>query len=111
KSPDEHIPIPNSILTIVQEPSELNFSEMLSEQGLINHAGIAGVQAKASASMISLPVKHRGESYILKLTPEENPYLVENEFFFLKLAKRLKLDVADAEIIRDRHNQPGLLIT
>src|SRR5690554_5578317 len=32
-------------------------------------------------------------------------------FFFLKLAKRLKLDVADAAIIRDRHNQPGLLVT
>ena len=73
---------------------------------------IAGVQPKVSAAMISLPLRARGgrHSYILKLAPPEFPRLIENEAFFMDLARSLKLPTAQCTIVEDRTGETGLLV-
>ncbi len=73
---------------------------------------LPGVQEKVSAAMISLPVRAKtgGHAYILKLNPPKMPRLVENEHFFLRMAKASGLEVAKAELVRDREGAAGLLI-
>jgi serine/threonine-protein kinase HipA len=73
---------------------------------------IPGVQEKISAGMISFPTKSRRSktTFILKLNPAEQPHLVENEMFFLGLAAKCGFETASAKIIKDSHNNSGLLI-
>lgn len=72
---------------------------------------LAGVQDKASAAMISLPLKQQHERYILKLNPPEYPHLVENEHHFLTWSRTAGIPTTAARIIRDTDNEPGLLVT
>lgn len=71
-------------------------------------SGIAGVQDKVSSAMITLP---HGRDYILKLSPPEYPYLVENEAFFLDAARDCGLPTVDAYVVRDREDKAGLQVT
>lgn len=71
---------------------------------------IAGAQDKVTGRMISLPLSHRGASWILKLDPPEFPHLVANEAFFVAAARASGLEVVDTEIVRDRLGRPGLLV-
>ena len=77
-----------------------------------SEASIPGVQEKISAAMISLPVKSKKkkESYILKLNPPDKPQLVQNENFFMHMAKACGLDVASVELVFDQKKEPGLLV-
>jgi serine/threonine-protein kinase HipA len=47
---------------------------------------LAGVQDKASAAMISVPVGQSGKRYILKVDPPEFPHVVANEAYFIRRA-------------------------
>jgi serine/threonine-protein kinase HipA len=76
----------------------------------LDRAALAGVQDKVSGGVISLPVSHSGAAWILKLDPPEYPGVVENEAFFLAAARDSGLEVAGAEIVRDRNGVPGLLV-
>ncbi|WP_394552515.1 type II toxin-antitoxin system HipA family toxin [Agromyces sp. MMS24-JH15] len=98
-------------LTVDRDFSEISFADALAEGSLVALPALAGVQEKASARVISLPVRRRGERYILKLDPPEYPHLVENEEFFLDLARSARLPTVDARIVRDRDGIPGLLVT
>ncbi|MGA9522995.1 MAG: HipA domain-containing protein [Myxococcaceae bacterium] len=71
------------------------------------------MQEKVSASMISFPVQiaQRREAHILKLNPPDKPRLIENEAFFMVMARACGLEVARTRIVRDRENNPGLLVT
>jgi len=73
---------------------------------------IAGVQPKVSAAMISFPVRahDKQHAYILKLSPPEYPKLVENEAFFMAVAKTAGLDVARTRVVHDRQGESGLLV-
>ncbi len=73
---------------------------------------IPGVQDKISASMISIPVriKNKSSMHILKLSPKDMPLLVQNEDFFLSLAKSCGLRVPNHRLIQDKQGQWGLLI-
>ncbi|WP_164010665.1 HipA domain-containing protein [Pyxidicoccus trucidator] len=72
---------------------------------------IPGVQEKVSASTISFPVRMSGRhAYILKLNPDEKPQLVQNEYFFMRMAKACGLKVATTRLIHDREKNPGLLV-
>lgn len=82
-------------------PGGLSFLE-LSEEA--DRHGLAGVQEKLSAAA-------DGEPAILKLSPPDYPFLVENEFLHLQAAARLGLPVAQARIVADRNGTPGLLVT
>jgi len=96
--------------------SALSFRELLAESLRYEAGGgdvaIAGVQPKVSASMISFPVRalHKKRAHILKLSPSEFPRLVENEQFFMRLAKSLGIEVADTRVVHDRDGEAGLLV-
>ena len=96
--------------------AQSSFAELLEESLHLKKRSdplaIPGVQPKVSAAMISLPVRARGlrHSYILKLAPQEYPQLIENEAFFMSLARSLKLPTAQSKIVTDRTGQTGLLV-
>jgi serine/threonine-protein kinase HipA len=75
---------------------------------------IPGVQDKVSAAMISLPIRSSvarpNSSFILKLNPKSVPLLVENELFFMTMARACGIECARVEIVRDMHGASGLLV-
>jgi len=75
--------------------------------------GVPGVMPKLSASMITFPVrvKERRKEYILKLQPKEYPRLIQNEAFFMGVAKACGLTTAEVKIVDDAKGQSGLLVT
>ena len=108
--PAGEVPTPAEPLVVVTKDwSEARFADVLTEGG-VDVVGLPGVQDKASAGMISVPVGRRGERYILKIDPPEYPHVVENEAFFLALAREARIDSARAQIVRDQDGRPGLLV-
>ena len=96
------------------EWSDLRFADlyrdMTGERLDPSRAGIPGVQVKASARMISLPVERAHERYLLKLDPPEFQHLVANEAFFLDAARTAGLSAAAAEVVHDATGRPGLAV-
>jgi serine/threonine-protein kinase HipA len=92
------------------------FKKSISPDGIFDEANIPGVQEKISptsmTSLISFPIRKRRDkaSYILKLTPADKPRIVENEFFFLKMAKACGLIVNEATLEHDKLGASGLLV-
>lgn len=93
---------------ITQPTSTLSFRELTES---VDRTGIAGVQTKASASMINTPVSTSTEHAILKIDPAEYPHLVLNEALHLQQARMLKIPVSDHRIVHDRDGIPGLWVT
>jgi serine/threonine-protein kinase HipA len=98
-------------LTIAGSFDEVSFPELLGATGIRVTPRLAGVQDKLSTAMISVPIARQNARFILKLNPPENPYLVENEAFFLELARRNRMPTSESTIVRDRDGVPGLLVT
>ena len=110
-TPEERAPIADT-----SKLAELSFAELL-DRSLqygdgVGDAALAGVQPKVSAAMISFPVRTRDKrrAYILKLTPPEYPRLVENEAFFMQLAKAAGLTVARTAVVHDASGASALLV-
>jgi len=84
----------------------------ISNNPVFNEPSIPGIQAKISAARITLPIgiKKRKKQYILKLPSSKYPNLIENEHFFMSIAKISGLETAATAIIYDKANQPGLLV-
>jgi serine/threonine-protein kinase HipA len=107
----EHAPIAD-----VTDPSTLDFQSLFEKSidygGRGGDVAIAGEQRKVSAAMISLPLrsKQRGRAFILKLQPDDLPRLLENEHFFMSLAREAGLRAAPTRIITDRRGRTGLLV-
>lgn len=91
----------------VAKSSRLDFEAL---RHTVDRRGIAGVQDKASAAMITLPATEAGRDAILKLDPPEYPHLVENEAWFLALAKKAGLRVPRFHLVTDSHDRRGLLV-
>lgn len=89
------------------DPNEADFRELT---GTVDRVGLPGMQAKASASMINIPVAIQGAPSILKIDPPEHPHLVQNEALHLATAQQLKIPVSSAQLVRDKNNLPGLLV-
>ncbi len=62
--------------------------------------------------MISFPLKgKKGKGlFILKLSNPKSPKIVENELFFMKMARDCGLEVAPTTLVRDKNGQSGLLV-
>lgn len=73
--------------------------------------GLAGVQPKVSAGMLSMPTRTRSGPAILKLTPAKYPLLVENEHFFMTMAAACGLRVAKTSVLHDAEGRSALLVT
>lgn len=100
-------------------PEDVSFAELFEESIYDSRSnqrdrdpGIPGVMPKISASMISFPVsvKNRGKQYLLKLGSADHPHLVENEHYFMQMAKDCGLRAAVTSIVHDRDGKAGLLV-
>lgn len=96
---------------VLSKPSNLHFSEFVSDEYHLDGVGLAGVQDKVSGKTIAVPVVHKGRETILKLSPPEYPYLVENEAYFLALSKRAGITSVDHSVIYDAEGTSGLLVS
>ena len=72
--------------------------------------GLAGVQPKVSAGMISTPTQTRDGPAILKLNPLKLPRLVENEHFFMTMASACGLRTASTTLLHDANGRSALLV-
>ncbi|MGH3635024.1 type II toxin-antitoxin system HipA family toxin [Mycobacterium sp.] len=72
--------------------------------------GLAGVQPKVSAAMMSTPTRTRSGPAILKLNPAQYPLLVENEHFFMSMAAACGLRVATTSLLHDADGRSALLV-
>lgn len=98
------------LVQVTRDWAEVRFAELLADAGVIDPVGLPGVQEKASARMISVPVARAGERFLLKIDPPEYPHVVENEAFFLALAHRHRIATATATLVHDGDGRPGLLV-
>ena len=96
----------------VRRWSELSFDEVFAEETGTepDRVALPGVQPKASARMISLPVRQAGAHLILKLDPPEFPHLCRNEWLMLQAAKASGLSVVHAELVTDRDGREALAV-
>jgi serine/threonine-protein kinase HipA len=85
------------------------FAQILRDKPLADNA-IPGVQDKISDSMISATVTGKYGPAIVKLTPATHPRIVENEAFFLGLAKRAGLPVPRHTVLHDEAGASALLV-
>jgi serine/threonine-protein kinase HipA len=108
---EPHVPVAD-----IRKLQQVRFAELL-EASLryggksATQASFAGVQPKVSAGMISFPVRASSgrKAYILKLNPE-HPQLVQNEAFFMTVAKKAGIPVANVKLVHDAHGESGLLV-
>lgn len=101
---------PDPLVSVTRSFDEVTFEEVMAAAGIVDPVSIAGVQDKASARMLSVPVGHAGRHYILKIDPPEFPHVVVNEAYFLAIARRARFPVAAAEVVHDATGRPGLLV-
>ncbi|HRF58953.1 MAG TPA: HipA domain-containing protein [Fimbriimonadaceae bacterium] len=75
-------------------------------------SAVPGAQEKISASTVAFGVRAAHiPSAILKLNPPRFPRLVQNEEFFLRMARSCGIKVNDAVVVHDKYGEPGLLVT
>lgn len=72
--------------------------------------GLAGVQPKVSAAVMSTPTQTRAGPAILKLNPASFPLLVENEHFFMRMASACGLRAAQTTLLHDAQGRSALLV-
>ena len=109
--PEGQLPLLVEPLVTVQSSfREISFTDILGKAGVVDPFALAGVQDKASARMLSVPIGHADQQYILKIDPPEFPHVVRNEAFFLKLAADTGMRTARAEVVYDVSGRPGLLV-
>ena len=102
---------PEAAVSAGQDFTSIRFADLLDNAGIIDPVGIAGVQDKVSARMLSLPVRRAHERFILKLNPPDFPHVVENEAFFIALARRARIPSVEAMLVHDADGRTGLLVT
>lgn len=101
---------PRTLVEVTRSFDEIQFSDVLGDAGIVDPIALAGVQDKASARVIAVPISHRGKRYILKVDPPEYPLVVNNEHYFLELARKARFPVVSASIVHDVTGRPGLLV-
>lgn len=89
-------------LLIPRDTSALSFEALRDQYFGSVASGIPGVQDKVSSQMLNAPAKTAGIDYILKFNPKDVPFAVENEYFFLGLAKTVGLTTANASLLTDK---------
>jgi serine/threonine-protein kinase HipA len=98
------------LVQVTKDWAEVRFSDLLEESGVIDPVALPGVQDKASARMISVPLRRAGERFLLKIDPPEYPHVVLNEAFFMHHAELARLEVAAATVVHDADGRRGLLV-
>jgi serine/threonine-protein kinase HipA len=73
-------------------------------------SGLPGVQDKISSKMLNARARSAEREYIVKFNPTEVPYAVENEYFFLQMARRAGLATGNFELLTDKNGRHALRI-
>lgn len=96
----------------LSDPAGADFSAALTSHGVPDPVAMAGVQDKASARTIAVPVTTAGSDAILKISPPEYPQLVENEAacFRIGSGNNLRIPYADTALLHDRLGRAGLMV-
>lgn len=105
---------PTEVATALDLPASLTqvlFAELVADTAPFDRVGLPGVQDKVSGRMIAVHARRASKRYILKLNPPEYPHVVENEHYFIALARHCRIPTVEAEIVHDRDGNPGLLVT
>jgi serine/threonine-protein kinase HipA len=95
---------------------EISFEELFQKKVLLSgpkdNLAIAGVQPKISAAMISFPLRvaKKNKSYIVKLEPKDFPQIIQNEAFFMSLAKNCGIQTPHVQTVTDKEGKKALLI-
>jgi serine/threonine-protein kinase HipA len=96
------------------DPASVSFGELFARSidpsGAYLDRAIPGLQEKLSDAVVSFPLRRRATPSILKLNTPAYPRIVENEAFFLSLARACGFRVPSFEVIRDRDGHSGLLV-
>jgi serine/threonine-protein kinase HipA len=98
------------MISVQKSFAEVDFTSVLRDERNVDPVALAGVQDKASAGMISVPVARQGKRFILKIDPPEYPGVVLNEAFFIRRAAQAGLPVVHADVVHDAAGNPGLLV-
>lgn len=98
------------LITVERDFSAVKFTDLLAEAGVVDPMALAGVQDKASARMMSVPVGLGSGRFILKVDPPEFPHVVANEAYFIEVARRAGFPVVTARVVHDETGRPGLLV-
>lgn len=98
------------LLEIPADVASFSFKEALERADIIDRVGIPGAQEKVSGKMINLPANRTGASVIVKLAPPEYPGVVENEAFFLALARSCGLSTVKWRVLEDGQGVKALVI-
>lgn len=104
--PEGDPPAPISA-SIAGKPSALDFSHIFST---VDHQALPGVQAKASAQMMTAPTSSQQGAALVKISPKDYPQLVHNEHAHLLAAQKLKLPTAKTSLVKDIHGTEGLWV-
>ncbi len=91
--------------------AEMDFAKLVERGGVGDPAALAGVQDKVSGHMLTLPLTHDSRGHLLKLDVPKYPHVVDNEAYFLGVARGLRIAVAQTEKVYDRNGQAALLVT
>jgi len=109
--PAGEAPIPiEPFVNVTKSFEEIKFTDLLKEFAPVDQVGLAGVQEKVSAGRILIPASRAGIRFILKLESREFPYVIENENYFLGVARGTLMNVTKAELVHDADGHSGLLI-
>ncbi|MEX3517416.1 HipA domain-containing protein [Corynebacterium camporealensis] len=87
-----------------------NYAELIDDDAEFDRQALAGVQEKASARTIALPIKGNA---ILKLSPKEFPGLVENEATCLAAYRTMpsaRGKVVRSAVVEDSNRVSGLVL-
>ncbi len=107
-------PSPAGDIENFTEPAAVSFQELFARSvdpsGAFLDRAVPGVQEKLSNAVVSFPLRRRATPSILKLNTTASPRVVENEAFFLSLARTCGFRVPSFEVIRDRDGHSGLLV-
>lgn len=102
---------PPEVVLLPRDTSEISFSLLRDKYFGSKASGIPGVQDKVSSQMLNAPAKTAGQEYILKFNPVAVPFAVENEAYFLGLAKKCSIKTAGFELLTDGQGEHALRLT
>lgn len=102
------IPIGSTAIELPRDTSKLNFAQLQDQYFGSAATGLPGFQDKISSKMLNAPAKKSGLEYIIKFNSAEAPHAVENEYFFLGLARAVGLTTAEFELLIDETGERAL---
>lgn len=95
-------------LLLARDTSSVSFDQLRDQYFGSVASGIPGVQDKVSSQMLNAPSKTAGIDYIVKFNPNDVPFAVENENYFLNLARTVGLKTANASLLTDSEGKHAL---